>query len=191
MKRLLENTRIMPKILSAILALGLVALGVSGYYAYKTSQIDDEYSQLTNVEFPSTVRLVRSNRFVTEMVQSAYAAALYTSPGEMREASLEVTQSRDGAIDALASAAKLDQTITQHTANLTTRINEVYGLLREGLADINAGRREEGLRLLAQGNEASHELSKVMAAYQTSQKLSADIADLRKRAIDRLGSFRN
>jgi len=34
------------------------------------------------------------------------------------------------------------------------------------------------------------QMIEVLRAYQTSQKLSADIADLRKRAIDRLGSFR-
>lgn len=54
-------------------------------------------------------------------------------------------------------------------------------------------------RLKAGGLEGSNvqpiaettQMIEVLRAYQTSQRLNADIADLRKRAIDRLGSFRN
>jgi len=76
MKKLLENT----KILSAIMTLGLIAINNSACYGHATTQIDKSYSVVTSVELPSTVKLVRSARMVTDMVKDGNSAALQATP---------------------------------------------------------------------------------------------------------------
>ncbi|WP_240309533.1 MULTISPECIES: methyl-accepting chemotaxis protein [Sphingomonas] len=165
MQKWLENTRITVKVMSAIVVLGALAIGISAYFAYRTRETNAHYARLTKVDFPTTISLVRGNRYVSEMVQEGYAAAIYTDRAASAESIANISENRDAAEASLRKAANDDPAVASHVAMLVGRIDAIAERLKGGVEAYRSGDQAGGIRRLAQGDEMNHELTKEMVAF--------------------------
>ena len=156
MKRLLQDMRIMPKILAMLLMLGAVTVGIAVMNAFSMKAEDQEYSQMVSRELPATTQLVRMNRFVTEMVQIGYRTTAFAPASiQAQSAPAEIEKSHENALKALNTAVELDPTLTKTAFDNKGRIDTIHRLATQGSRLVLAGQRDAGVRQL---NEAEGQL---------------------------------
>lgn len=109
------------KVVSQILALGLVALAGLGFAVSRMSAIDTGYNTILTGPASGTLHLARANRAAQATITSLYANVAATNDDEVRRA----TQDRQAAMD------RFDREIASARAALPDRASVLDGLARQ------------------------------------------------------------
>lgn len=183
MKSLLENTRIVTKIVAVLAMLGVVTIGIALMNASTMRDIDDSYSGLVTSELPATVQLVRMNRYVTEMVAAGYRATTF-APGsaQAESAPAALAKAQRDAHSGLAAAVKLDADLADDADRIRGSIDEIATFGKRAADFASAGRGDEAVRMIDRAEAALAAFGRDMktlndgrtrAAHQQSETLSA------------------
>lgn len=184
MKSLLENTRIVTKIVAMLAMLGTVTIGIALMNASTMRGIDKSYSELVTSELPATVQLVRMNRYATEMVAATYRAVTF-APGsaEGQGAPAALAKAQQDARAGLDKAVALDADLSRDASRIRDSIDEIAALGKRATDYARAGRRDEAVRLIDRAEAALAAFGRDMkalndgrigAATKQSDTLSSD-----------------
>ena len=144
MKKLLENTRIMTKVLSVLLMLGFVGIAIAAVNATKMRNIDASYAVLVNHELPATAQLIRTNRYASDIIK-IIARAIDFAPASSEFILLEkkLAVASTNSQKALAEAIALDPKLAGQGEAFEARLTEISAASANSLQLYKAGRRDE------------------------------------------------
>ena len=154
MKKLLENTRIMTKMLSVLLMLGFVGIAIAAVNATKMRNIDAKYAVLVDNELPATAQTIRMHRHASELIKIAAMAVDY-APGSNQFLVFEqqLEESYLNSKRTLAKAIDLDPSLAGPGEVFQARLAKIHDASKNSLTLYKAGRRDETVQGIRRADE--------------------------------------
>jgi methyl-accepting chemotaxis protein len=183
MKKILDDMRIMPKILITLTILGMVGVAVSILNARGLARLDDHYSDLITKQSPATMMMIRSNRLLIEDVQDGLAVLAYpVGSTAAREARADAQKAKEAALQMLRSAAELDPALSGHVASLSSRMEEIFDATERAMDLASTGQKDAAARTMIATQAATKALSKDMAAFNDGRikRAEAESAEMQR-----------
>ena len=190
MKRLLDNMKIMPKILITLALLGMVGIAVSIFNARGLARVDEHYSDLVTRQSPATMKIVRSNRMLIENVQDGLAVIAYpmgsAAAAEAREG---LSRTRQSALDLLRSAAETDPSVSEQAAQISDDMEKVFSTTQRAAELAVTGQKDAAANLIAGAQAAAKRLSKEMVSYNDKRIKKAEAESAQMQATSKSESW--
>jgi methyl-accepting chemotaxis protein len=175
MKEFLGGVKIPTKIMGLLLALGLITLGIAVYGSRTLLAADASYSHLTDEKLPTTTKLARVNRFLTEMPYAAYRAVAY--PGGSPEAIAALKQEKDSyesALKVLAELKELDPSMSDDLDRLRTEVDAIHSGAAKAADLGNRNQNDTARAILGDMDKAVAITSKDLSAANNKRIADAD-----------------